>query len=68
MTVVGTLVVGFGQDAATESGSIIAEWDDTLNLNADGTVKTQFVPGDVAWLLVHHDNTATINAVRMTAG
>jgi len=68
MTVIGTLVVGFGQDVATKSGSIIAEWDDTLNLTADGKVKNQFVPGDVAYLLVHHDSTAKIDAVRMTAG
>jgi len=67
-TVVGTLVVGFGKDAETASGSIIAEWDDSKNLDAEGEVKRDFVPGDVAWLLIHHDSTATINAVKTTSG
>jgi len=68
MTVIGTLVVGFGEDAATASGAIIAEWDDTKNLDVKGKVKSDWVPGDVAWLLLHADATATILDVKVTHG
>ena len=68
MTVIGTLVVGFGEDAATASGAIIAEWDDTKNLDSEGEVKSDWLPGDVAWLLLHHDATATILDVKVTHG
>ena len=66
--VVSTLVVSFGEDAVTASGSIVAEWDDTMNLDARGEVKSQYLPGDEAYLLVHHDATVTIKAVKATAG
>jgi len=66
--VVATLVVNFGEDTASESGAIIAEWDDTMNVGADGEVKSQFFPGDEAYLLVHHDATAIIQAVKTTSG
>ena len=66
--VVATLVVNFGEDTASESGAIIAEWDDTMNVGADGEVKSQFFPGDEAYLLVHHDATAIIQGVKTTSG
>lgn len=66
MKVIGTLVVGFGEDAAGASGAISAEWEEIIG--ADGEVKNQYVPGDVAYLLIHHDDTVTIDAVRMTSG
>lgn len=67
-TVVGTLVVPFGEIASAAGGSIMAEWDDTMNLDAGGEVKSQWLPGDVAYLLVHHDSTVRILAVKATAG
>ncbi len=68
MNVVDTLIVNFGEAVATASGSIIAEWDDSLNLDAGGEVKTQFVPGDEIFLLVHHDADVSIVDVKPTAG
>lgn len=68
MTVVATLVVPFGEIASGAGGAIIAEWDDTMNLDTDGEVKSRWLPGDEAYLLVHHDNTIRILAVKATAG
>lgn len=69
MTVVGTLVVPFGDGPTSGAGgAITAEWDDTLNRDAAGEVKSQWNPGDQAYLLVHHDETVRITAVRTTSG
>lgn len=68
MSVVGTLVVNFGEAAATDSGNIVAEWDDELNVDAAGEVLSRFVPGDEVWLLLHHDAGVTITGVAVTAG
>lgn len=66
--VVSTLVVNFGEDVTGASGSIVAEWDDEMTLDADGEPKTQFVPGDERYLLVHIDSSVTIVAVKATSG
>lgn len=68
MSVVGTLVVNFGESAATDSGNIVAEWDDELNIDAAGEVISQFVPGDEVWLLLHHGADVTITGIAVTAG
>ena len=51
--VVGTLVVRFGESARSADSKVVVEWDDTLNLDGDGNVKSRYVPGDEAYLLVH---------------
>lgn len=51
--VVGTLVVRFGEAGRSASGNVVAEWDDTLNLDASGQVKSRYIPGDEVYLLVH---------------
>ena len=66
--VIATLVVPFGGSAKSASGNIMAEWDDTMNLDQDGNAKSQWQPGDEAFLIVHHDHTAEIVDVRATAG
>lgn len=66
--VVSTIVASFGEAVQSASGSIVVEWDDTLNVNDDGSEKTQFVPGDTAFLLVHADQGVDIVAVKATAG
>lgn len=69
MTVVATLVVPFGETVSGAGGAIIAEWDDTMNLDDDGEVKSKWLPGDVAYLLVHHDSSLiNILAAKATAG
>lgn len=67
-TVVATLVVPYGSSAVAANGSLIAEWDDSTNLDADGNVKSQWLPGDYRDLLIHHDDTVEVVAVRATAG
>lgn len=66
--VVSTLVVNFGEDVTGASGSIVAEWDDEMTLESNGEPKTQFVPGDERYLLVHADSSVTIVAVKATSG
>ncbi|SHO52829.1 hypothetical protein [Desulfopila aestuarii] len=66
--VVGTLVVRFGESVASVSGDIVAEWDDTLNVESSGEVKSRFVPGDEAWLLIHADPGLQIVRVAATHG
>lgn len=66
--VVATLVVRFGEAAVSASGDVVAEWDDTLNIGADGTVKSRFIPGDEAWLLVHAHPGIEILRVAATHG
>lgn len=66
--VIATLVVPFGGSAKSPSGGVIAEWDDTMNLDASGQVKLEWQPGDGAYLLVYHDHTARIVAVKASAG
>jgi hypothetical protein len=66
--VVSTLVVNFGEDVTGASGSIVAEWDDEMTLESNGEPKTQFVPGDERYLLVHTDSSVTVVAVKSTSG
>lgn len=69
MSVIGTLVVPFGDEAVSGAGgAIVAEWDDTMNLDANGQVKTQWQPGDAAYLLLHNDGSVRVLAVKATAG
>ena len=68
MSVVATLVVPFGSSAVAANGSLIAEWDDSKNLDADGNVKTTWLPGEYRDLLVHHDNSVIVHAVKATGG
>ena len=66
--VIATLVVPFGGSAKSASGNVMAEWDDTMNLDESGNPKSEWQPGDPAYLLVYHDHTARIVAVKATAG
>jgi hypothetical protein len=66
VSVVNALVVNFGESAASASGSIVVEWDDSLNVDDKGEVKTSFVPGDELYLLVHSD--VEIVGVKSTSG
>lgn len=66
--VIATLVVPFGGSAKSAGGGVMAEWDDSMNLDEAGNIKSEWQPGDDAYLLVHHDHTARIVAVKATAG
>ena len=68
MNVVGTLVVPFGGTARSVGGGLVVEWDDSMNLDESGQPKSQWQPGDDAYLLAHHDHTVRIIAVKATAG
>lgn len=64
-----TLVLSFsGDQAVSADGSIRAAWDDARNRAADGTVKTQFIPGDSAFFIVQADPAVRITRVLPTAG
>jgi hypothetical protein len=68
VSVVNALVVNFGESAASDSGSITVEWDDSLNVDDAGEVKTNFVPGDELYLLVHHGSDVDIVGVKSSSG
>lgn len=68
MSVVNALVVSFGESVTSDSGSITVEWDDSLNVDGDGEVKTSFVPGDELYLLVHHGSDVELVGVKTTSG
>jgi len=62
-----TIVVQFG-DAVASGASIIVEPDDTLNVNADKSVKSEFAPGDPFFFLAQHDDTVRITASLCSSG
>ncbi len=64
-----TLVLSFsGGVTSNAAGTVRAAWDDALNRGSDGQVKSQFVPGDAAWLIVQADPSVRITRVLATAG
>jgi hypothetical protein len=68
MGIVNSIVVSFGETVTSDSGSITVEWDDSLNVDDDGEVKTSFVPGDTLSLLVHHGDDVKLVGVKSTSG
>ena len=48
-----TCRVTFGATSAGDTAFAVFELDDTRNLNDDGEPKSQFAPGETAWLLLH---------------
>jgi len=64
-----TIVVKFGDDVSDSSSyHVVAELDDTLNLDSEGESKTSFNPGDPVYFLVQHDSRVRIRAIRATLG
>ena len=57
--VTATLVVNFGEDAASNNDALIAEVDgrdDGLNLG-----KTRFLPGEDVWILLYQSKNVELN-------
>lgn len=67
MTVAATVVVQFG-DGADSSALVVVELDEVMNVDLNGEEKTSFVPGDIPYLLVHHDATVRIGQVACSSG
>ena len=63
-----TIVVQFGDSVAKESQFAVVELDGTMNLDADGKEKSQFVPGDEAIFLVHLPEDLFIDRIAATDG
>ena len=66
--VVATMVVNFGESAINASGNLIVEWDDTLNVDADGNVQNSIDPGGSRHMLAHRGAGVLIKDVRSTMG
>jgi hypothetical protein len=54
--VVATLVVPFGASAVAAGGSLVAEWDDTMNVVVDGKVVSRWVSGGTVYFAVMRGN------------
>lgn len=52
MSVVGTMIVPFGESAVGAGGGIIAEWDDTMNVVVAGTILGRFTIGAKLYFVV----------------
>lgn len=64
-----TLVLSFsGGQVQNSTGTMRAAWDDVRNRAADGTVKTQFLPGESAFFIVQADASLRITRVVPTSG
>lgn len=68
-----TAVIDFGAAAVvSDDGLIQLELDDELNTSVSATeeveVKTEFVPGDDIYFLIHVDNSIKVESVRATDG
>ncbi len=66
--VVNTLVVNFGESASSSSGALSVEWDDILNVDDKGEVKSNIFPGDQVYFLESHEPGINIVAVKTTSG
>lgn len=63
-----TIKVDFGDNVSSDVFFVI-ELDDTLNLDGDGNVKTQFNPGDSVYFILHYDSSkVTVSAIAASAG
>jgi hypothetical protein len=60
-----TGIARFGESSAA-SGSIVAEIDGAMHLDADGREKSSFLPGEAVFFLLHHDANVKIVRVRST--
>lgn len=63
-----SLVVEFGQGVDEDSALAVAELDGTRNVDSEGNERSQFLPGDEVYFLVHHDNSVYIDRVTPTDG
>lgn len=68
MTVEASIVIQFGESVAAGDAFLVAELDDERNVAADGSVKSQFGPGDEVYFLIHHDRSLVVDAITCTAG
>jgi hypothetical protein len=60
-----TLVVQFGE-SADSTAFVTAEFDDVLNVDSAGEVKSSWLPGDSIFFLVQHDPSLRIDAILPT--
>ena len=65
--VVACFVVDFGEGADT-SALVAMEFDDTMNVDDEGKVKSKFRPGDDIFFLIHHELKLRIESVKTTGG
>jgi len=62
-----TAIASFG-DQASGSALIVAEIDSQVHQDADGNVKSVFLPGDEVFFLLHYDASVAIVRVLATDG
>jgi hypothetical protein len=60
-------VVQFGDQAPVDA-FVVAEFDDTLNIDGSGNVKTTWHAGDEIWFWVQHDASVRIAHIKPTGG
>lgn len=63
-----SIVIGFGESVAAGDALAVAELDEVRNRAADGSVKTEFGPGEPFYFWVHHDPGLRITWARVTGG
>lgn len=63
-----SLVVEFGTGVDADSTAGVAELDPVRNVDSEGNQRSQFVPGDEVYFLVHHDSSVYIDRVASTDG
>lgn len=62
-----TVIGSFGQ-AAAAGGSIVLEIDAAMHLDSEGNERSDFLPGEGVYFLIHHRSSITIKKVRATDG
>lgn len=62
-----TIVVHYGEGVSKDA-FVLAELDETMNVDADGNQLASFTPDDKVWFLVQIDPTLRIDKVRATDG
>lgn len=64
-----TIRIRFGESVAEDQKFFVAEWDDELNVDSTGEVKSQFESGDNAHLYMHYNSAElAITSIKSTTG
>ena len=61
-----TTVISFGGSSDSGSGAISAEIDGAMHLDAEGNERSQFLPGEEVYFLLHYDP-AKVRVIRLRA-
>lgn len=64
-----TIRIRFGESVADDKRFFVADWDDELNIDSAGEVKSQFVSGDTAHFYMHYNSAELrISSIKSTTG